>query len=318
MRVRLGGKPRGLDRPLRRSVAAARGRPLRGGIAAALAATLSATTPAAAAPRPTTIDPLDGPVAAAPLLLDMHATLQLTGRAAPGAPIDLAAACSLRLCTTSATANRRGRWKAKLHVVVPPTRTTIFVRASTGASRRVTLTPPEPVTGSPELALIGDSLAVGTAPYLPELLPGWRVTADALGSRFLLTGMEILATARIRPRRPIAVAFSLFTNDDPRRADELAYWARESVTRLPRGSCALWATIVRPRVAGVSYARANALLEQVAREPRADGKRIVVVPWARAVRLHPEWLRRDRVHATDEGYRARAQLYADAALRCGL
>ena len=42
------------------------------------------------------------------------------------------------------------------------------------------------------------------------------------------------------------------------------------------------------------------------------------MPWARAVRRHPQSLRRDRVHATELGYHARAQLYADAARDCGL
>jgi hypothetical protein len=76
----------------------------------------------------------------------------------------------------------------------------------------------------------------------------------------------------------------------------------------------IWATIVRPRQGRHSYAPVNRLLTRLRRE-LAD--RMQLVPWARAVKAHPRWLaRRDRVHATAEGYRARAQLYAQAARRC--
>ena len=281
--------------------------------AAVLAGLLLALPSPAAAARPTTIDPVAAPVAAGPLLLDVTATIPLRGRAEPGATVELTAPCSLRLCATSARAGRKGRWRARLHVVVPPHRRTFSVRAGT-VTRSVTLEPPAPASGTPELALIGDSLAQGIAPLLPGLLPGWRVTADAERSRFLWTGMVIRDAMRKPARRPVVLAFSLFTNDDPRRAADLAASVRRSLDGLPRGSCALWATIVRPRVAGVSYAEANRLLEQIAAEERG----IVVVPWAREVRRHPEWLRKDRVHATPEGYQARAELYAAAARTCGL
>lgn len=278
-------------------------------VVAALLAALAAATPAHA----TTIAPLDGPVAAKPLLLDMTATIALKGRAAPGAPVDLSARCSLLLCVTRATANRKGRWRAWLHVVVPPTRTTLFVRSGDGATRRVALTTPEPVAGAPQLAMIGDSLAQGTEPYLAAALPGWRVTTDAARSRFLLDGMAIRDTLR-KPTTPVALAFSLFTNDDPRRAPELAQAAARSLDGLPSGSCAIWATIARPKVKGVSYAQANAALEDLA----SQVPRVKLVPWAEAAKRHRDWLREDRVHATAEGYAARAQLYAQAAAGCGL
>ena len=259
-------------------------------------------------------------VAAQPLLVDVTADIVVRGRAAPRAAVDVSARCSLRVCATRVHANRRGRWRARLHVVVPPSRPVVFVRAGypldgARATRQVRLAlPPQEAPTRPELALIGDSLGQGVAPYLPELLPDWRVTVDAARSRFLLEGIAIRETMRKPLKRPVVLAFSLFTNDDPSRAPELAYWARQSLAGLPRGSCVVWATIVRPRVGGVSYAQANRLLEQAAgQEPR-----LLVVPWARAVRDHPEWLRRDRVHATEEGYRARAEMYAAQAEACPL
>ncbi len=243
-------------------------------VVAAAAAAFAAPTPAAAAaPRPITIDPLDAPVAAAPFLLDANADIPLTGRAAPRAEIQLRARCSLRPCAMRVVADRRGRWKAKLHVVVPPHRTTLFVRAGPPlaeptAERRVTLDPAPRPGGAPELALVGDSLAQGTGPRLPAALPGWRVTVDAVSGRVLWTGLGILDTVRRPTRRPYALAFSLFTNDHPSRAAELATAARQSVAGLPRGSCALWATIARPRIDGVSYAAANRARAGRARGPR--------------------------------------------------
>ena len=288
--------------------------------ALALALALLAAAPARAA-RPVTIEPLPGgAIPAQPLLVDVTADIVVRGRAEPRADVDVSARCSLRVCARRVRANRRGRWRARLHVVVPPSRPLVFVRAGypldgARATRRAMLAVPgaEPAT-RPELALIGDSLAQGTAPYLPELLPGWRVTVDAARSRFLLEGIAIRETMRKPSKRPVVLAFSLFTNDDPSRAAELAYWARQSLAGLPRGSCVIWSTIVRPKVRGVSYAEANRLLlEAAAEEPR-----LLVVPWARAVADHPRWLRRDRVHATDEGYRARAEMYAALAKTCPL
>jgi hypothetical protein len=291
--------------------------------AAALVAAGGAAVPVAPAhaARAVTIDPVPRqPVVTQPLLVDMTADVVVRGRAQPRATVDVSARCSLRVCATRVHANRRGRWRARLHVVVPSNRPTLFVRAGyplagARATRAVRLDPPPAEAPTrPEFALIGDSLAQGTAPYLGEFLPGWRVTVDAARSRFLLQGIAIRETMRKPAQRPVVLAFSLFTNDHPSRAAELAYWARQSLAGLPRGSCVVWSTIVRPRVGGISYAEANRLLEQAS----VEEPRLLVVPWARAVRNHPSWMRPDRVHASEEGYRARAEMYGALAKTCPL
>ena len=284
----------------------------------ALLATL-ALTPSAHGARAVTIEEPAEPFAAKPLLVDMTADVVVRGRAEGRTPVDVSARCSLRVCARRVFADRKGRWRARLHVIVPPRRTVLFVRASypldgTRATRLVRLAAPSPLGGAPEFALIGDSLAQGMAPYLGEFLPGWRVTVDAARSRFLLDGIAIRDTMRKPSRRPVVLAFSLFTNDHPSRASEVAYWARQSLAGLPRGSCVLWSTIARPKVDEFSYATANRRLEEAA----AEEPRLLVVPWARAVRDHREWLRKDRVHATPEGYRARAEMYAAMAKTCAL
>ena len=119
----------------------------------------------------------------------------------------------------------------------------------------------------------------------------------------------------VRRRTRAVLAFSLFTNDPPQNLDALDAAVRTSVARLGRRGCAVWATIARPRVDGPGYRGVNARLRALARDPALVG-RLLVVPWAGAVRRHPEWLGRDRVHPTAEGSLARARMYADAARSC--
>jgi hypothetical protein len=158
--------------------------------------------------------------------------------------------------------------------------------------------------------MIGDSLAEGTQPFLPSLLPGWKVTTNAQRGRPLATGMQILATTQVSG--PTALAFSLFTNDDPSRVSALESAVRTSVSRAGANGCAIWATIVRPPLNGVSYDAANRKLARLA----AQLPRLRIVPWAAAVASHPSWLASDGVHSTPTGYKARAQMYADAARSC--
>lgn len=163
---------------------------------------------------------------------------------------------------------------------------------------------------APRLLLVCDSLALGTKELLPTVLPGWSVTTNARIGRPLAEGMAILAAADV-PRGAV-LAISLFTNDEPTRTSSLAAAAAETLRRVGTGGCAVWATIARPPLDGVSYAVANELLT------RADDRysRLQVIPWADAVRAQPSLLEPDGVHPTAAGYRLRAELYTRAALAC--
>ena len=293
------------------------------GLIAAVAALLAFAPAASAAKlgidRPRTTRP----VAVHPLLGHRAVTLAVRGHAAPFADVQVVAPCPLGDCLIGATADRHGRWHALLPVVLASGVTEISLTASypevrgAAVSIMLPIAPlPAPAAAGPQLALIGDSLAQGTAPLLAPLLPGWRVSVDARKSRSMYEGMDLFESTPM-PRRPVVVAFSLFTNDDPRLVDGFEYAVRRSVARLPRGSCAVWATIVRPRYHGVSYAAINASLRALAREPDLRG-RLLVVDWARAVNdgHRRAWLAKDRVHATPAGYLARARLYARAAQQC--
>jgi hypothetical protein len=286
----------------------------------------------------------------------LQAELDVKGQAAPGTQVQVATGCKTRGCTASAEAAVDDTWAVHVLVRAfaghpsalikvadaADTSDVVFVevrlhakpRPATARKRKRQLPPatsptsptspvptpaapaplptiPAPSGSSPrKLVMIGDSLAVGTQAILPTLLPGWSVTTNAQTGRPLATGMQILAGTQVSGRT--ALAFSLFTNDDPTHVSQLDSAVRTSVQRAgPRG-CAIWATIVRPPLNGVSYAAANKRLNQLAGQLPT----LRVVPWAAAVAAHPGWVGGDGVHATPEGYRQRARMYADAARSC--
>jgi hypothetical protein len=301
---------------------------------------------------PTTIfSPRDGQQvrATASLADSLRAAVTVRGRSEPDAAVSVSSGCAVDRCADRAKAAIDGRWEVRVLVSVqrsapvatltainagdPTDRTAVTVRLHgkppppepkksqrPPASRRPAATATPAATRAPRtpaprtLIMIGDSLAEGTEPILPGLLPGWSVRSDAKQSRPLSAGMQILAATAVPT--PAVLAFSLFTNDDPRNVSALEAAVRASVDRAGRGGCAVWATIVRPPLNGVSYAAANRRLEQLASEPGLAG-RLKIVPWAATVGANPGWLAPDGVHATPDGYRARAQMYADAARSCG-
>lgn len=283
------------------------------------------------------------------------ATTVVHGSAEPSATVLVSSDCQMQGCQGIARVDGGGRWTARLRLVASLSNPRAALTAlyadsdvgAAGASVAVRLKAPRPAparrrpvraragagsrapaastaTSSPRsartgaaprtLIMIGDSLAEGTRTLLPAYLPGWSVTTDALKGRPLATGMQILAGTAV-PSRPVVLAFSLFTNDSPSAVSSLVAAVRESVRRAGASGCAVWATIVRPAQGGVSYAAANARLVSLAQGELAG--HLIVVPWAEGVAQHPDWLAGDGVHGTPIGYRARAEMYAQAARACG-
>ena len=111
---------------------------------------------------------------------------------------------------------------------------------------------------------------------------------------------------------PRVIHVSLGTNDDPRSVSAFRSAIREVMAVAGPRRCVVWANIVRPPVAGASYAGYNRALAQESR-PR---KNLRVVNWARMVRENSYWLAGDGVHVSAEGYRARAKAVARAVRRC--
>jgi hypothetical protein len=276
----------------------------------------------------------------------LRSTVTVRGRVEADASVVVNSGCAVARCAQTVRAKIDGRWEAHVRVMVSrstPFATIVAINAEDPTDRasveiKLFGTPPPPekrqqpankpkaspspartATPAPtatsvpprSLILIGDSLAEGIQPYLPGLLPGWSVRGDAKTSRPLATGMQILADTSVSG--PTVLAFSLFTNDSPGNLGALESAVRTSLQRAGPNGCAVWATIRRPPYQGVSYSAANRLLEQLA----AQNPRLKVVPWEETTRANPGWLAGDGVHATSTGYRARAQMYADAARSCG-
>ena len=272
----------------------------------------------------------------------LTAVVELSGSAQPDAQLALAGACGRVDCEGLTYSDHNGRWHTRLRLTTARGRHDVRVRiaywpaapASAPVATRVALrasAPPSPAAGTvpapaagppadarPALVMLGDSLAIGTAGPLAVDLPQWNVRFDARIGRPLAEGLSILAGTALPSTEPPArtvLAFSLFTNDSPADVNELDAAVKASVGRLGPHDCAIWATISRPAVHGISYRAANAHLTQLALAPQIAG-RLLVVPWAEEVARHPDWKAHDHVHATMAGYLARAQLYADAARSC--
>jgi lysophospholipase L1-like esterase len=156
----------------------------------------------------------------------------------------------------------------------------------------------------------GDSLAVGTRPFLPRELPGWKVTQSASVSRHASEGAGVLRSYGSALPRVIHV--SLGTNDDPNQVGAFRAAIRAVMDVVGPKRCVVWTNIVRPAVAGASYAGYNRAL---ARESRSR-ENLRVVNWVRMVRENPQWIVGDGVHVNADGYRARAKAVAQSVRRC--
>jgi lysophospholipase L1-like esterase len=160
------------------------------------------------------------------------------------------------------------------------------------------------------LLVVGDSLAEGTRPYIPKELDGWRVRQSTKVSRHASDGDDIMR--RYGDRLPRVVHVSLGTNDDPRDVDGFRTAIRSVMKVAGPDRCVVWANIVRPPYAGVSYRGYNRALAD--EDARRDN--LLVLNWKRMVHRHPEWLARDGVHVSAEGYQARAHAVAKLVRRC--
>ena len=163
---------------------------------------------------------------------------------------------------------------------------------------------------SRRLLVNGDSLAVGTGPFLPQELGGWRLTQSTAVSRHAFEGPDVMrGYGRSLPR---VIHVSLGTNDDPRAVGAFRAAIREVMEVAGSRRCVVWTNIVRPPVAGAAYSGFNRALAQESR-PREN---LRVVNWTRMVRRNPQWLVGDGVHVNVDGYRARAHAVARSVRRC--
>jgi hypothetical protein len=168
----------------------------------------------------------------------------------------------------------------------------------------------KPKAPGKRLFVVGDSLAVGTRPYLPRDLHGWRIRSSVSISKHAPEGASELAR-RGHSLPPVVVA-SLGTNDDPHATGSFEAAVRKSLRATGKRGCIVWPNIVRPAVAGATYTGYNDVLDRIAR--RNDHLR--VVDWAAMAEHNRGWFGSDGVHPNTTGYMARARAIAKQVRRC--
>jgi lysophospholipase L1-like esterase len=156
---------------------------------------------------------------------------------------------------------------------------------------------------------VGDSLGVGTGPYLREQLGGEAMSLDAEVGRPSSVGVGILRS-KIAAEDDVVV-FDLGTNDDPANPDALAANLR-AARQIAADRCLVVATLNRPPLNGVSVDGLNRAVTTFARsDPNAQ-----LVDWHAAAVGNPGLLV-DGVHTDGSGYALRAKLFAQAVDACG-
>jgi len=169
----------------------------------------------------------------------------------------------------------------------------------------VTRSSPPPLERA-TVSLIGDSLNLGVEPYLEAELSGWTIDTDDVVGRSTETGVEHLRAQGAALGHYVIV--SLGTND-PIAAVAAFRTNVADVMQHAGGRCVVWATIHRDHHA---YAPFNDVLRA-----EADANRnLRLVEWTSMLDAHPEWLAADGIHATADGYRARAAAIVSAMRAC--
>jgi hypothetical protein len=197
------------------------------------------------------------------------------------------------------------RWWVWAAAVLLAASVALGAGGAAGASHKRKPKPP-----GKHLFVVGDSLAVGTRPYLPRFLHGWRIRSSVSISKHAPEGASELAR-RGHSLPPVVVA-SLGTNDDPRATGSFEASVRKSLRSVGKRGCIVWPNIVRPSVAGATYAGYNHVLDRIAR--RNDHLR--VVDWAAMAAHNRGWFGSDGVHPNATGYIARARAVAKQVRRC--
>lgn len=164
-----------------------------------------------------------------------------------------------------------------------------------------------PASAAGPTVVVGDSLAVGTRPYLQPLLPDRPLTWDVVSGRTTPQGMRALRST-LRWVEPAAVVVSLGSNDGPSGA-RFADRIRRTLRAIPATACIVWPTIVRPARKGDAAALNRALRRAAKRDARMR-----LIDWIGAVRRGRVVLP-DGLHPDAAGYAERSRMVAAALQR---
>jgi hypothetical protein len=170
--------------------------------------------------------------------------------------------------------------------------------------------PPASAAKGRSLLVVGDSLTVGTKPYIRRYLRGWRVHQRVAISTQAAEGPGIMRG--YGRRLPRVVFVNLGTNGSPGAVGYFASALRRVMRVAGPRRCVVWSTIKRPPVGGTSYSRLNrVLVAQAKRRPN-----LILFPWLRMARAHPSWFGEDGVHVTAAAYKVRARAMAAKVKEC--
>lgn len=162
---------------------------------------------------------------------------------------------------------------------------------------------------SGSVLVVGDSLSVGTTPYLRRELPGVSVTSDGRVGR---PSGEAVSVLRGLLGSQAIVVFDAGVNDDPGQPSRLSS-DLASAHRLVGSRCMVVATLSRPPYRGVSVDGLNRAVRQFA----ASSSNVRLVDWRSEALSNPGLINSDGVHPTASGYALRARLFAQAIAACG-
>ena len=156
---------------------------------------------------------------------------------------------------------------------------------------------------------LGDSLSLGTAPYLRARLSGYRIARRYDVGLHADDAAEAVAAAGAA--LPAVLVVSAGTNDDPRIVSTFIRAVARVLRVAGAARCVVWPTIVRPPAVGASYEGLNRALTRAASRHR----NLLLVDWVGMVRRNSSWLSADGVHVSVAGYRARATAIAQTVAR---
>jgi hypothetical protein len=162
-----------------------------------------------------------------------------------------------------------------------------------------------PTDSSEPVLLLGDSLAVGIAPYVDAGLGERTLSVDAAEGRGTATSVSLL-NSYATTSAPVWIV-SLGTNDN---TDEFEASARAVMELAGPDRCVVWFDVWRAD----TDESINATLSALA----AEHPNLHLIPWHDTSAMHPEWFSGIDVHPSSDGYAVRGQMAIDAVHQyCG-
>jgi hypothetical protein len=151
--------------------------------------------------------------------------------------------------------------------------------------------------------VLGDSCLLGARETVPAALAGWNVTYDAVGSRRLPQGIEVLRAHR--QEIGAVVVIQQGNNYIEGEGGTFASQIDQAMTVLTGVPRVVWLTVAERWPSRVA-------INQAIRAAAGRWPTIVVADWASTVAAHPEYAPGDMLHLSPEGRLAIARLIASA------